>query len=148
MTKDLAVIRLQPTATERRGHRQEFTLGDTPLAIGGIQALVQMVTLGLMSRPGSSALLPQYGVDFPGLIAKAGSSGTEHRASAIMAVSVLRGQIFDLQAAEDMPDDERLADLSVLRIFREGQRWVHHIRVVSSAGAEATLNTKEVFLGS
>jgi len=148
MTKDLAVIRLQSTATERRGHRQEFTMGKDPLAIGGIQALVQMVTLGLMSRPGSSALIPEFGVDFPGLIAKAGSNGTEHRASAIMAVSVLRGQIQEMQAGDDMPDDERLRDLSVLRIFREGQRYVHHIRVVSAAGSEATLNTKEVFLGN
>lgn len=148
MTQDLAVIRLQPTATPRRGHRQVFTFGENPISIGGVQSLVQTVTLGLLSRPGSSALMPDFGVDFPGLVLRSANDENEHRAAAVMAVSVLRTQILTLQAGEDMPDDERLADLSVLRIFREDGRFVHHIRVVSAAGSEATLNTKEVFLGS
>ena len=148
MSKDLAVIRLDPTATARRGHRQLFTMGETPLTISGVQALVQVVTLGLMSRPRSSALTPGFGVDLMGLMQRSDNNETDHRAAAVMAISLLRSQIFEMQAGEDMPDDERLEDLSVLRVFREGSRFVHHIRIVSVAGSSATLNTKEVFLGS
>lgn len=148
MAYDLAVIRLDPNLTQRKGHRQIFTFTDDPIGISGIQSLVQMVTIGLMSRPGSSALLPEFGVDFEGLVLKASGSAAEQQASSVMAISVLAEQIRDLQVSEDMPDDERLADLTVTRVFREGNRFVHHIRVVSAAGTSATLNTKEVFLES
>jgi len=144
--KDLAVIRLESTPVDRKGHRQVFSIGESPITISGVQALVQMVTIGLLSRPGSSALLPSFGVDFRGLLLRAVGGEAEHKANAIMAISVLERQILDMQAGEDMPDDERLASLEVTRIYKDVSRFVHHIRVLSAAGSAATLNTKEVFV--
>lgn len=143
---DIAVIRLERQSTPSRGHRQCFTMGDSPIAITGIQCLVQTLVVLMLSAPGSDPLAQSDGIDLLGILQSAGRGLDDQRADAIMAYSMLRQQVIDMQSGEEMPDDERLQDLEVLRIYLDGSRFVHVLKVTSVAGTTVTFDTKDLFL--
>lgn len=143
---DLAVIRLERARTENRGYRQQFTMGDSPVAISGLQALVQSLTILMLTRPGSDALAQEDGVDLLGIVQSAAQSFEDQRADAVMAYSLLQEQMIEMQANQEMPDSERLQRLEVVRIYPEGERFVHVLRVTSIAGETVTIDTKDIFL--
>ena len=143
---DLAVIRLSRTRTENRGHQQRFTMGDNPIAVTGLQFLIQALTVMMLSKPRSDALAPEDGVDLLGIVRSAVGNADEHRTDAVIAYSLLKKRMLALQAGQDMPDEERLQDLSVVRIYPEGEAFVHILRVTSAAGTSVTIDTKDLFL--
>lgn len=145
MSRDLAVVRLERQATEGRGHRQYYTMGADPLEVGGIQSLAQLVSIGLMSKPGSHVLDQAYGVGMRDVL-RAGRRLEDVRADVIVAVSRLRDQILRRQASESMPDDERLSDLKVARVFQDGEVYVIHIGIVSAAGSTLTINSQDFYV--
>lgn len=146
MPTDLAIVRLSATPTPSRGFRQIRTMGNAPVEIGGINILVQMVTILLFQRPGSDVLNPSLGVDLPGLLTKPIGSVREHRADAALLYSLLQEQIQAMQRDEEMPDDERLASLRLEGVDQDGSVFVHRVRITSAAGSSVVLNTKDLFL--
>lgn len=146
MPTDLAVVRLASTPTANRGYRQIRTLGTEPIEISGINVLAQIVTLLLFQKPGSDVLNPTLGVDLLGLITKPVGSLREHKADAAVLYSLLQEQVFSIQRNDEMPDDERLAALTLESIERDGQTFVHRVRITSAAGSSAVLNTKDLFV--
>ena len=144
MTRDLAVVRLDRTAVEGRGYRQQHTMGSEPLVASGLQALVQIATIGLLSDPGSHVLDPTWGVGIVTTRRRA-TSLEAVRADAVVAVSRLRDQLLQRQAGEAMPDDERLADLILERVVRNSDSFVIYIQVVSAAGSKAVINSQDFF---
>ena len=144
MSRDLAVIRLDRTAVPARGFQQLYTMGTEPKEVSGLQALVQTCTIGLLSDPRSHILDPDFGVGLRALLNNAGSLDAV-RADAVVAVSRLRDQISQRQAGEAMPDDERLADLVMDRVFQEGETYVIYVQVVSASGARAVINSQDFF---
>jgi hypothetical protein len=145
MTRDLAVVRLDRTAVEARGHRQQYTMGSEPKEVSGLQSLVQTVTIALLSEPGSHVLDPSLGVGIVTSLRRATSLDAV-RADAVVAVSRLRDQISQRQAGEAMPDDERLADLVLERVFKEEDSYVIFIQVISAAGSRAVINSQDFFV--
>jgi hypothetical protein len=143
---DLAVIRLDRTPTENRGNRQRFTMGRNPIAVTGLQMLIQAITVMMLSAPGSDALAPEDGVGLLELTRKAMSSSDDLRTDAVIAYSMLKKRMMELQAGQDMPDTERLANLEVIRIYPDGERFVHVLKVTSAAGDSVTIDTKDLFL--
>ena len=144
MSRDLAVIRLDRTAVPARGFRQQYTMGTTPLVASGLQALVQTLTIGLLSEPRSHVLDPGFGVGLLSILKKAQALEAV-RADCVVAVSLLRDQIAQRQAGESMPDDERLSDLLLERVFRDGDTFVIYVQVVSASGAKAVINSQDFF---
>lgn len=144
MTRDLAVVRLDRTAVEGRGYRQQHTMGTEPMVASGLQALVQIATIGLLSEPGSHVLDPTWGVGIVTTLRRATSLAAV-RADAVVAVSRLRDQLLQRQAGEAMPDDERLADLILERVFQDGDSFVIYIQVISAAGSKAVINSQDFF---
>jgi len=145
MSRDLAVVRLDPTRVEGRGHRQQYTMGTEPKVATGLQSLVQTVTIGLLSEPKSHVLDPGFGVGIRMVLQRV-TSLEAVRADCVIAVSRLRDQVAKRQAGESMPNDERLSDLTLERVFQDGEAFVIHIRVVSASGAEAVINSQDFFV--
>ena len=121
-------------------------MGDNPTTLTGIQVLVQGITIMMLSKPGSDALAREDGVDLLGIIRRATQSVADHRTDAIMAYSLLRERMIEIQSGEDVPDNERLDDLQIVRIYPEGERMVHVLKIVSAAGEDVTIDTKDLFL--
>ena len=144
MSRDLAVVRLDSTRTEARGFRQLYTMGVEPKVATGLQSLVQTVTIGMLSDPKSHVLDPGFGVGIRAVLQQA-TSLEAVRADCVIAVSRLREQVAQRQAGEAMPDDERLADLTLERVFQDGETFVIHIQVVSASGARAVINSQDFF---
>jgi hypothetical protein len=143
---DLAVIRLDRTRTDNRGNRQRFTMGKDPIAVTGLQMLIQAITVMMLSAPGSDALAPEDGVGLVELTRRAVASAEDLRTDAVIAYSMLKKRTMELQAGQDMPTTERLENLEVVRIYPDGQRFVHVLRVTSAAGDSVTIDTKDLFL--
>lgn len=142
MTRDLAVIRLDRTRVDRRGRQQLYTMGENPLVVSGAQSLAQIVTIGLLSRPGSHILDQSFGVGMRDILLAATSIDAV-KADAVVAISRLRDQIIQRQAGETVPDDERLTDLRVASVFQDGETYVIHINIITAAGSSLTINSQD-----
>lgn len=142
---DLAVIRLDRVSTENRGHRQHFTMGRNPIALVGVQVLIQALTVMMLSTPGSDVLAPEDGFDIVS-VSRASNSIDDHRTDAVMAYSQLRQRMIAIQSDQDVPDDERLTDLEVVQIYLSGDRFVHILKVTTAAGESVTFDTTDIFL--
>lgn len=145
MSIDLAVVRLVSEEVPQRGNLQRYTMTDDPKTIAGIQQLVQLVTIGLLSAPGSHILDPSFGTGLDDAVRNS-SDIEEVRGEAVMAVARLRDQILQRQSSESIADDERLADLRISSVRVEGEAFVVEIDILSAAGTSVTINSREVFL--
>lgn len=102
--------------------------------VRGLDALVQAVVMELCSRP----LSPQGGSGFvAGLFSDSAGSP---EAEGIMATRLYnaRQNILAYQREADLPNDERLTDLSLLAIRTVDNGWEVDIKVANAAG-EATV---------
>jgi len=104
----------------------------------GLESLIQIVLVNLLTNPASDALHPKRGGGLPGALREAGSSADPTQiASAVQrAVSKTEREILADQAQYGLPSTERLAELQLEQVLPEvGAGRVHiRLRLINEAG--------------
>lgn len=142
MSKDLNLTYVARDETANRGHLESFLLGDVR-EVSGAHSLVQLVSMTLLNEPGSHALDPGWGVGIGRTLRLPRGSIDDVRSAVIVEIARAREQILTRQAGETMPDDERLADLSVQNVYKDADGVVIALSIVTAAGTSLALNSRD-----
>ena len=118
-----------------------FTSTKNPFVKKGIYKLVQLCVLLLLRTPGRDILNPESGGGLKQIAAKPVSESLfpVRRGEIGVAVASTECQLFEGQAAIDLPPEERLRSFLLLNAdFNFGQQeWLIVARVISEAGGAA-----------
>lgn len=108
---DLQVLVIDPAT-----RRASFSI--QPKIVEGVDKLLQLVILTLMTSPGSDILEPSLGSGLPDLIGANidTSDSSELRAEVSRKVSKAQTDIINDQIGLDLPAEERLRSLSLLSV--------------------------------
>jgi hypothetical protein len=146
-TTDLIVGDTVPTIRQNRflTLRQ---MGVSSRVVTGIHKLAQFITKLLLTTQGSDKYDINYGSSLNYLLRSSRSLSELRDIQGQVAVHMrdVRTQVIRSQAGLNLPRDERLRDLTLLRaVFLEDElKFEIDLRVVSEAGNERVLNLEQV----
>lgn len=153
MADDLSILRYTELP-QKDGFRQQsvsFTWGVRSKPVSGILKLVQMVVKLLLTTPGRDSFAVETGTIVPTLTKRGVSKSSVQLVKMDIAVSLqdLERQIQDLQAAQAIPDDERLKEILVRRVeFLEvSNEWRIEISVSSESGEQVAFDVSPYLRG-
>jgi len=140
MAEDISIIRLTPLKSTDAFKRQSmsFTFGVRTKPVTGILKLVQMIVKLLLTTPGTDKFAIETGTVVPNLLKRGVSSSSDQIIKMDIMVSLrdLESQIQSIQAAESIPDAERLKELTIEKVqfLPASNEWIINIAVLSEAG--------------
>ena len=153
MAEDFSILRLEPLPPSGEIQRQavSFTWGVRTKTVSGILRLVQTVIKLLLTTPGTDAFRPGLGTVLPLLVRRGVSRSSINvmKTDIMISLQDAERQIIDFQAAQPIPDDERLQELIIRRIefLSASTEWVVDLSVLSQAGTEATIDISPFLKG-
>jgi phage baseplate assembly protein W len=146
MSDDISIIRYTelPQKGAFRQQHVDFTFGKRTKTVSGILKLVQMVTKLMLTTPGTDHFSPELGTVIPSLLKR----GVSHSSVQVIKMDImaslqdLERQIQDIQAAEVIPDDERLQDVITRRVeyLPASAEWIIEISISSLAGERVSFD--------
>lgn len=140
MSQDLSIIRYEELGIKDNFQQQRvfFTWGKRSNKVSGILRLVQLVIKLLLTTPGTDTFNATLGTVIPSLIKKgiSASSVTTIRNDIMISIQDLERQIVNLQAAEAIPDVERLQEIEIRKVefLETSNEWNIELSVLSEAG--------------
>lgn len=154
MSQDISIIRYEELP-QKDGFRQQkvsFTFGKRSRTVSGILKLVQMVMKMLLTTPGTDKFAPEIGTDVPGLVRRGVSQASAQGIKMEITTSIqdLERKIQDIQAAQAIPDSERLRSLLIRRVeyLPETAEWIVDLTVVSEAGEGVAFDVSPYLKGN
>lgn len=140
MSQDLSILRYIERAQQGEFRQQDvkFTWGRRTKFNSGILKLVQMIIKMILTTPGSDTFATQVGTIIPSLIRRGVTSSNAQTIKMDITVSLqdLERQIRDIQAAQPIPDDERLREIEIrtVEFLDTSNEWNIELSVLSEAG--------------
>jgi phage baseplate assembly protein W len=153
MAQDISILRYEqlPPDGEIRRQRVSVTWGTRTKTVNGVLKLAQMVIKLLLTTPGSDPFAPSLGTVIPLLLKRGVTQSSQNALKTDIMTSIqdLERQIFNLQAAEAIPDDERLQELVIRRVeyLTDEAEWAIDLSVLSQAGEQVPLDISPFLKG-
>ena len=153
MSLDLSIIRYEelPPSGPLRRQKISFMLGRRTKFVPGILKLVQSVVKLMLTTPGTDQFFPEAGTVIPALLKRgvSGSSAQLVKMDIGASIQDLERQIQEFQAAEAIPDDERLREIQTRRVEfnADAGEWQIELAVVSEAGQGVTFDVAQLMKG-
>lgn len=122
------------------------TSTNVPLAVDGINKLIQIITKAIKTDPGRDLFAPNYGMGIRSRLPVAAAKQSEQEALSAAAQGILKIQeeIIKGQEAEDLTPYEELYSLELLGLELDLQKslWDLTVRVTSVAGTSARVTVE------
>lgn len=153
MSQDISVVRYEelPQKDGFRQQRVSFTFGKRSRTVTGILKLVQMVMKMLLTTPGTDKFAPDIGTNIPALTRRGVSQGSSDaiKMEITIAIQDLERRIQDIQAAQAIPDNERLRSLLIRRVeyLPASAEWMIDLSVLSEAGEGVAFDVSQYLKG-
>lgn len=140
MAEDISIVRYEelPPKGDFEQQRLTFTWGKRSKHVIGILKLVQMIVKIILTTPGRDQFATQVGTAVPTLFRRGVSQSSVQliKMDVMISLQDLERQIQDIQAAQAIPDDERLREIETRRVeyLATSNEWIIEISVLSEAG--------------
>lgn len=117
------------------------TSTNTPLAAKGLDKLIQIVTMALLSSPGRDIFNPKGGAGLIDILPKGANQSTEEGVLSDVSISLMRVED-EIKAAQNEEEEDpraRLASLLLISVQFDlpNAKWEVAVRLTSEAGETA-----------
>lgn len=146
MSEDISVIRYEelPRSGDFLQQKVSFTFGRRSKPVAGILKLVQLIVKMLLTTPGTDHFSVGAGTILRGLFKRGVSSSSMPLLTMDIMVSIqdMERQILDIQAGDNIPDDERLKEIIIRNVqyLEVSGEWQVQISVLSEGGEQVAFD--------
>lgn len=117
------------------------TSTSTPLAATGLDKLIQLVTMSLLSSPGRDIFNPRGGAGLREILPKGANQTTEDGVLSDVSISLMRveDEIKSAQNEEEEDPNARLASLALVSVQFDlpNSKWEVVVRLTAESGVRA-----------